>query len=118
MDSRISELGIRKAYGATRRRLLEQVLCENLLLTLLGGLVGLVFSYLIVWTASDWILTLFDKDINDTSLSTSFTAEMLFNPAVFGIALAVCVVLNVVSALVPALYALRHPIMESLNSKR
>ena len=118
MDSRISELGLRKAYGATRRCLLEQVLCENLLLTLLGGLVGLVFSYLIVLTASDWILTLFDKNIYDTSLSTSFTVEMLFNPAVFGIALAVCVVLNVVSALVPALYALRHTITESLNSKR
>ena len=84
MDSRIAELGIRKAYGATRRRLLEQVLCENLLLTLLGGLAGLLFSYLIVLTASDWILTLFDKNIYDTSLSTSLTPEMLFNPAVFG----------------------------------
>lgn len=118
MDSRITELGIRKAYGATRRCLLEQVFCENLLLTLLGGLVGLVFSYLIVLTSSDWILTLFDKNIYDTSLSTSFTVEMLFNPAVFGIALAVCVVLNVVSALVPALYALQHTITESLNSKK
>ncbi len=118
MDSRIAELGIRKAYGATRRRLLEQVLCENLLLTLLGGLAGLLFSYLIVLTASDWILTLFDKNIYDTSLSTSLTPEMLFNPAVYGCALAVCVVLNVVSALVPALGAMRHPIMESLNTKR
>lgn len=118
MDSRIAELGIRKAYGATRRRLLEQVLCENLLLTLLGGLAGLLFSYLIVLTASDWILTLFDKNIYDTSLSTSLTPEMLFNPTVFGCALAVCVVLNVVSALVPALGAMRHPIMESLNTKR
>lgn len=118
MDSRIAELGIRKAYGATRCRLLEQVLCENLLLTLLGGLAGLLFSYLIVLTASDWILTLFDKNIYDTSLSTSLTPEMLFNPAVFGCALAVCVVLNVVSALVPALGAMRHPIMESLNTKR
>lgn len=118
MDSRIAELGIRKAYGATRRRLLEQVLCENLLLTLLGGLAGLLFSYLIVLAASDWILTLFDKNIYDTSLSTSLTPEMLFNPAVFGSALAVCVVLNVVSALVPALGAMRHPIMESLNTKR
>lgn len=118
MDSRIAELGIRKAYGATRRRLLEQVLCENLLLTLLGGLAGLLFSYLIVLTASDWILTLFDQNIYDTSLSTSLTPEMLFNPAVFGCALAVCVALNVVSALVPALGAMRHPIMESLNTKR
>ena len=118
MDSRIAELGIRKAYGATRRQLLQQVLCENLVLTVLGGLAGLVFSYLIVLTANDWILTLFDKNIYDTSLSTSFTAEMLFNPAVFGCTFAVCVVLNVVSALVPALGALRHPIMESLNMKR
>ena len=118
MDSRIAELGIRKAYGAMRRRLLEQVLCENLLLTLLGGLAGLLFSYLIVLTASDWILTLFDKNIYNTSLSTSLTPEMLFNPTVFGCALAVCVVLNVVSALVPALGAMRHPIMESLNTKR
>lgn len=117
MDSRIAELGIRKAYGATRRRLLEQVLCENLLLTLLGGLAGLLFSYLIVLTASDWILTLFDKGI-DTEFPTSVTPEMLFNPAVFGCALAVCVVLNVTSALVPALGAIRHPIMESLNMKR
>ncbi len=118
MDSRIAELGIRKAYGATRRLLLEQVLCENLLLTLLGGLAGLLFSYLIVLTASDWILTLFDRYIKITSLSTSLTPEMLFNPAVFGCTLAVCVVLNVVSALVPALVAMRHPIMESLNTKR
>ncbi len=118
MDSRIAELGIRKAYGATRRQLLQQVLCENLVLTVLGGLAGLVFSYLIVLTANDWILTLFDKNIFDTSLSTSFTPEMLFNPAVFGCTFAVCVVLNVVSALVPALGALRHSIMESLNMKR
>ena len=118
MDSRIAELGIRKAYGATRRRLLEQVLCENLLLTLLGGLAGLLFSYLIVWTASDWILTLFDEYVLDAAIPTSLTPEMLFSPAVFGCTLCVCLLLNVVSALVPALRALRHPIMDSLNSKR
>ena len=118
MDSRIAELGIRKAYGATRRRLLEQVLCENLLLTLLGGLAGLLFSYLIVWTASDWILTLFDEYVLDAAIPTSLTPEMLFSPAVFGCTLCVCLLLNVVSALVPSLRALRHPIMDSLNSKR
>ena len=118
MDSCIAELGIRKAYGATRRRLLEQVLCENLLLTLLGGLAGLLFSYLIVWTASDWILTLFDEYVLDAAIPTSLTPEMLFSPAVFGCTLCVCLLLNVVSALVPALRALRHPIMDSLNSKR
>ena len=118
MDSRIAELGIRKAYGATRRRLLEQVLYENLLLTLLGGVAGLLFSYLIVWTASDWILTLFDEYVLDAAIPTSLTPEMLFSPAVFGCTLGVCLLLNLVSALVPALRALRHPIMDSLNTKR
>ena len=118
MDSRIAELGIRKAYGATRHRLLEQVLCENLLLTFLGGLAGLLFSYVIVWTASDWILTLFNEYITPVSMPTSLTPEMLFSPAVFGCTLGVCLLLNVVSALVPALRALRHPIMDSLNTKR
>lgn len=61
MDERLSELGVRKTYGATNMRLIGQVLWENLLLTCIGGLLGLLISYLIVLTASDWILTLFDS---------------------------------------------------------
>ena len=118
MDSRIAELGIRKAYGATRRQLVQQVLCENLVLTVLGGVLGLVFSYFIVLTASEWILTLFDKYIHDISLSTSLTPEMLFNPMVFGCTFGVCLLLNVVSALIPALWALKNSIVASLNTKR
>ena len=118
MDSRIAELGIRKAYGATRHQLIQQVLCENLVLTVLGGVLGLVFSYFIVLTASEWILTLFDKYIHDTSLSTSLTPEMLFNPMVFGCTFGVCLLLNVVSALIPALWALKNSIVASLNTKR
>ena len=118
MDSRISELGIRKAYGADRRSLLAQVLTENLFLTVIGGLLGLLFSYVIVLTASDWILTLFDKNIYLASADTSLTGEMLLNPIVFGCTFAVCLLLNVVSALVPALWALKHPIVTSLNTKR
>ena len=118
MDGRIAELGIRKAYGATNGALVRQVLTENFLLTLMGGIVGLIVSYLIVVMTGDWILTLFDKYIYDTSLATSLTPEMLFNPVVFGCTLAVCLLLNVVSALLPALWALKHPIVASLNTKR
>ena len=48
MQQRISELGVRKAFGATRGVLIRQILNENLVLTLIGGVVGLVFSYLAV----------------------------------------------------------------------
>ena len=42
MDERLSELGVRKTYGATNMRLIGQVLWENLLLTCIGGLLGLL----------------------------------------------------------------------------
>lgn len=118
MGKRLCELGVRKAYGATNRRLLTQVLCENLLLTLLGGVVGLLISYLIVLTTSDWILTLFDQIVIHRGNGMELTAEMLFNPFVFGSALVLCMVLNVVSAWIPAASALRHTIVYSLNTNR
>ena len=118
MERRISELGIRKAYGATSATLLGQVMWENLLLTLAGGVLGLVFCYIIVLTSGSWILTLFDGAV-DTSLPVPFlTMEMLFNPWVFFCALGLCLFINVLSALVPAWWALRRTIVEELYAKR
>lgn len=117
MDQRLCELGIRRTYGATDRILLSQVLWENLLLTCIGGLLGLLISYLIVMTANQWILTLFGGSIvleGDSALS----AEMLFNPLLFATALGACIVLNLISAFIPARLALRRTIVCSLNSNR
>ena len=118
MDRRAAELGIRKAYGATRRTLLGQILWENLVLTFAGAVAGLAFCYVIVLTSDSWILTLFDAKV-DTALPTPFlTAEMLFNPWVFGCAFVLCLALNLVSALVPAWWGLRHTIVQELYTKR
>lgn len=118
MDRRTAELGIRKAYGATRITLLGQVLWENLVLTLLGAVAGLAFCYVIALTSGSWVLTLFDAK-TDISLPTPFlTMEMLFNPWVFLCAFLLCLVLNVVSALVPAWWGLRHTIVQELYTKR
>ena len=38
---RASEIGVRKAFGATAGRLVGQFLVENIFLTLLGGVLGL-----------------------------------------------------------------------------
>ena len=56
MRKRMAEIGVRKAFGATRSELLTQVLYENLLQTLLGGVLGLFFSYASVLLLSDWLL--------------------------------------------------------------
>lgn len=118
MDQRTAEMGIRKTYGATRQGLVSQVLWENLLLTFLGGLAGLVFSYLIVATSSSWILTLFDAEVNTDLPAPFLTFEMLFNPWVFLSAFGVCLLLNLVSALVPAWLGMRHTIVQELYTKR
>jgi putative ABC transport system permease protein len=41
---RASEIGVRKAFGASSRTLVGQFVVENVLLTLIGGVVGLVLS--------------------------------------------------------------------------
>ena len=43
---RASEIGVRKAFGASSRTLVGQFIVENLVLTLLGGMAGLVLSAL------------------------------------------------------------------------
>ena len=116
MDGRMSEMGIRKAFGARRKTLLGQILSENMVLTAIGALLGLLMSYLILAAASDWILQIFDTFGKDNHVD--ITLEMLFNPVIIGIAVAVCFVLNLASAVLPAMLSLRHDIISSINTKR
>jgi putative ABC transport system permease protein len=41
---RSSEIGVRKAFGASRRTLVGQLVVENLLLSAIGGALGLLLS--------------------------------------------------------------------------
>ncbi len=120
MDHRLAELGVRKAFGASKGRLLNQVLTENLLLTLLGGITGLVLSYLMIYTGRNWLPSLFVQYVTSfpEQVDTFFTFDMLFNPMVFGITFAICLVLNTLSAIIPAWHALRKEIVYSLNDKK
>jgi putative ABC transport system permease protein len=45
---RSSEIGVRKAFGASSRTLVGQFVVENLVLTLLGALIGLVLAALVL----------------------------------------------------------------------
>jgi putative ABC transport system permease protein len=45
---RASEIGVRKAFGASNRQLVLQFIVENLLVTLLGGIIGFLISLLIL----------------------------------------------------------------------
>ena len=119
MEARRAEMGIRKAFGAKRRTLLNEVISENLVLTLLGGIVGWVLSALFVSAISDnkIFLQMFvsaDQSVVDTGMQF----QMFFTPTLFLIVFVCCVLLNLMAALIPAWHSLRKPIVESLNQKR
>jgi len=54
---RASEIGVRKAFGASARTLVGQFIVENIILTLVGGAIGFVLSFFVLraLTASGWI---------------------------------------------------------------
>lgn len=48
---RSSEIGVRKTFGATTWTMLGQLIVENILFTLIGGVFGFIFSYLVLGIA-------------------------------------------------------------------
>ena len=117
MERRTAEMAVRKTFGARRSTLLNQVVTENLVLTSIGGLIGLALSWLSIYNFRTELLGMF---FDNTTLSSApiVTGEMLFAPLLFVGCFAAILVLNVLSALLPAWLSLRKPIVESMMEKR
>ena len=110
------EVGVRKAYGATDQSIIRQVLYENLLLTTIGAVIGLALSYLTMSVGYKWVMSIFDK--GSDNIVSGVTTEMLFNPTIIAITMLLTLVLNLMAAIVPTLFALRKSITYSLYNKR
>ncbi|AUI45966.1 ABC transporter permease [Bacteroides hominis] len=120
MDDRLAEMGIRKAFGANRKQLLNQVLWENLLLTCIGGLMGLIVSWGLLVLGRNWVFSLFDKypTVVSDGVDVAINPQMLFSPLMFCVTFAFCLILNLLSAWWPTWRSLHNDIIDSLNTKK
>ncbi len=104
--SRRAELCVRAALGAQRSRIVRQLLTESILLSGMGGLLGLAVSYL----GAHALLALAFP--NQQDMPVTAVPSLL----VIGFAFALSFVTGVVFGLAPALMAARTQPVESLRS--
>src|SRR5271163_2104725 len=104
--SRRAELSIRSALGAQRSRLVRQLLTESILLSGMGGLLGLILSYL----GAHALLALAFPDQHNMPVSASPS------PMVIGFAFALSLLTGVLFGLAPALMASRAQPADALRS--
>lgn len=107
IKKRTAEIGVRKAFGAKKHIILMQVLCENLITSLLGGMIGLVLSYFAVYQLKHWLLKI--------PADSAIPAGVFVSFPVFLAVFVVCVLVNLLSAGIPAWRASKISIVNSLN---
>ncbi len=113
---RISEIGVRRAFGAKRTSILAQMLGENFIITLTGGIIGLALSMAFMLTLYD---VFFPTNIGWMKVTESNpTLEMFFTWKTFFIAVLFCFVLNLFSAFLPSWRASRVEPAEAISKTK
>jgi putative ABC transport system permease protein len=102
--SRHKEIAIRAALGARRVRVVRQLLTESIMLSLLGGAVGLLLA---VWWA-DLLVALGREDIPRA-------VQVSIDWRVLGFTFGVAVLTGILFGLVPALHSTKTELTESLK---
>ena len=91
--TRAREVAVRVALGASRLRIIRQLLVESVLLACLGGVLGLALARVSV--------RLFDAAVSD--VGKPYWIQFTFDPLVFAYFAAICLTTGIVFGLAPAL---------------
>ena len=108
VKERTTEIGIRRAIGATPKMILSQIITESIGLTILAGMFGILFSVLILWGAGNIVSSL--PDINNP---VSFQIGFWTGIAV----LLLLVVLGVLAGLAPAIRAMEIKPVDAMRDE-
>ena len=100
---RIPELAVLKTLGFSNQKVLALVLSESVLLSLIGGGIGLLIAFVLVPGVAQAM--------------RGFLPGMAFTPGALGLGVVVAVVLGVVVGLFPALKAMRLSIVDALGGR-
>lgn len=124
LEQRMSELGVRKAFGANNRSIIQQILLENLLLTLMGSLLALLMIYAFfasdIYDAFTSVYLLYSTSSIDNvkSFASGVSMRMLLQPSIFALALLTALILNTMTSLLPAWRFTRSNIVDALSDNQ
>src|SRR5215213_1982036 len=106
--SRQKEVAIRSALGASRWRVIRQLLTESLLLSLAGGVAGLVIAY---WSVPALVAVLPQSQLN----AMPFLASLRIDAGILTFSVVLSLLTGLVFGLAPALQSSRLDLNEVLK---
>lgn len=109
---RTAEIGVRRAFGATRSSVIFDILVENFVITLAGAAIGLIFSVIFALFFGDAIFAGLE-----VSRSVNVSIGMLVDWQLFVIATAAAFILNLLSSGIPAWRASRVDPVAALSGR-